>query len=144
MSPAPISVGWPPAGVTVIRPDRICTNSCVSSVQWDGPGVHSQTPASWSPSFHRVRPLVVISLPVASSSGPQSSSSAVAAAARYGVAGLVSAIGAFLSWTDRRSDRRSRLRGLRLRRERLSLGRLLRKWQRDRIGGEAAVAVLIK
>src|SRR5215470_866680 len=37
VSPGPMSCGWPSSGVTVIRPDRMCTASLVSRVQWEGP-----------------------------------------------------------------------------------------------------------
>jgi hypothetical protein len=71
--------------VTVMRPDRMCTNSLSARLYRDGPGVHSQTPASWVPSpDHNVVPQVCIGSPVASSRGPQSSSLASAAAARNG------------------------------------------------------------
>src|SRR5579859_5149129 len=84
VSPGPISVESLPSVVTVIRPYRTYTNSLLSSVQCDRPGVHSQTPASWSPSFQIVVPDVCIGSPVASGRAPQSSSSALLAVSRKG------------------------------------------------------------
>jgi hypothetical protein len=71
--------------VTVIRPATRWITSCVVKVQRDGPAEHSQIPAEASPSSQRLTPAVLIGPPVASSSGPQSSSSAVVAPERYGV-----------------------------------------------------------